>query len=96
MEWNHIAATYDSGIGLAEIYVNGTLRVRGKGDGLISQDWEQRVGIGRHKGVRFLDGQIDEFKMYDVSLDAKEVELLASKCDHGYYCEYYKTTCNIF
>ncbi|XP_065644699.1 uncharacterized protein LOC100203833 isoform X44 [Hydra vulgaris] len=86
-EWNHIAATYDSKTGATIIYINGTEQVRGKGQGLISKDWSEHVGIGQHKGVRFLDGQIDEFKIYDSAITAEHVDELASKCDFSrYYC----------
>ena len=86
--WNHITVTYDSQIGTAVIYINGTESVRGKGSGLISRDWNKRIGIGRHKGVRFLDGDVDEFKIYDVPLEKEQVEELSNKCDFNKYCKY--------
>ena len=86
--WNHITATYDSFTGMAFIYINGSVKVKGKGSGLLSNDWNKRVGIGQHKGVRFLDGEIDEFKIYDVPLEREQVEELATKCDFSKYCEY--------
>ena len=79
--------TYDSKTGDAIIYVNGTERARAVGSGLISKDWNQRVGIGRHKGARFLMGQIDEFKMYDVALTQDRIEKLAEKCDFSKWCK---------
>ena len=89
-EWNHIVATYDSKSGDTAIYINGTEQVRGKGHGLISKDWAQHVGIGRHKGVRFLDGIIDEFKIYDSAISAEHVDELASRCDFSKYCKEHK------
>ena len=87
-EWNHITATYDSHTGNAIIYVNGTERIRGKGKGLISRDWNQRVGIGRHKGIRFLDGQLDEFKMFDRAINQEKIDELVAKCDFHKYCKF--------
>uniref|UniRef100_A0A7M5X7V4 Uncharacterized protein n=1 Tax=Clytia hemisphaerica TaxID=252671 RepID=A0A7M5X7V4_9CNID len=85
--WNHLAVTYDSNTGDAIIYINGTENSRAKGHGLLSSDWNNRVGIGRHKGSRFLDGMIDEFKLYDEALQKDSIEELAKKCDFSkYYC----------
>ena len=86
--WNHITVTYDSQIGTAVIYINGKESARGKGSGLISKDWNKRMGIGRHKGHRYLDGDVDEFKIYDVPLVKEQVEELSKKCDFNKYCKY--------
>ena len=86
--WNHITVSYDSATGFAIVYVNGTEKSRSKGHGLLSTDWNQRVGIGRHKGARFLDGVVDEFKLFGEALQKDAVEDLAKKCDFTKYCKY--------
>lgn len=85
--WNHLAVTYDASAGDAIIYINGTENTRAKGHGLLSSDWSQRVGIGRHKGSRFLDGTIDEFKLYDEALSKDTIDDMAKKCDFSKYCK---------
>lgn len=87
-EWNHLAVTYNSNTHDAIIYINGTEQVRGIGNGLISKDWSQRVGIGRHKGSRFLDGQVDEFKLYDSALNKDQISELSNACDFSKYCKF--------
>lgn len=86
-EWNHLAVTYDANTHNAIIYINGTEQVRGIGHGLLSNDWSERVGIGRHKGSRFLDGQVDEFKLYDKALSKDQVAELSNQCDFSKYCK---------
>eukprot|EP00794_Sanderia_malayensis_P011221 gene11221-12400_t len=86
-EWTHIVASYDSTTGEAKIYVNGSRVVDAKGQGLLSQDWAGRVGIGRHKDTRDLVGNIDEFRIYAEAIQGEKIMELARECVFDkYYC----------
>lgn len=82
-----MVATYDANTHDAIIYINGTEQVRGLGYGLISKDWSERVGIGRHKGARFLHGKVDEFLLYNKALNKDQIAQLYDKCDFSKYCK---------
>ena len=78
--WNHIVGTYDVHTGLAKIFVNGRLKTEGTGKGLLSQDWDAHAGIGKHKGERFLQGEVDEFRIYNKALSQGEIQNLTKTC----------------
>ena len=79
--WTHVACTYDSQLGQADIYVNAKFILRGDGSGELSQDWQEKAGIGEHKGERLFDGQIDEFYMSDEALSQEEIKKLMQRCE---------------
>ncbi|XP_065055660.1 uncharacterized protein LOC135684164 isoform X2 [Rhopilema esculentum] len=86
-EWNHLVASYDSQTGETKIYVNGSRVADTKGSGLLSQDWGGRVGLGRHKDTRDLQGDIDEFRIYNEAIQGEKILELSRECNFDkYYC----------
>lgn len=78
--WTHVAVTYESTLGQADIYVNAKFIMRVDGSGELSQDWEEKAGIGEHKGERLLAGWIDEFYMSPEALSQDEIKKLMQRC----------------
>ena len=78
--WNHIVGTYDALTGIAKIFVNGRLKAEAVGKGLLSQDWDAHAGIGKHKDTRFLQGEVDEFRIYNKALSEEEIHNLMKIC----------------
>lgn len=56
------------------------LLLQGSGTGILSQDWTARAGIGQHKGKRVLNGEIDEFYIFNKALSVKKIQMLMKKC----------------
>ena len=78
--WNHIVGTYNALTGIAKVFVNGRLKAEAAGKGLLSQDWDAHAGIGKHKDERFLQGEVDEFRIYNKALSQDEVQNLMKTC----------------
>lgn len=78
--WNHIVGTYDALTGIAKVFVNGRLKAEAVGKGLLSQDWDAHAGIGKHKDTRFLQGEVDEFRIYNKALSEEEIHNLMKIC----------------
>lgn len=79
-KWHHIVGTYDAHSGIAKVFVNGRLKAEAAGNGFLSQDWNAHAGIGKHKDARFLQGEVDEFRIYNKALTQKEINDLIKKC----------------
>ena len=75
-----MTGVYDAHTGVARVFVNARARASVHGKGLLSQDWDGHAGIGNHKGKRFLNGEIDEFRIYNKVLKRKEIEGLMKRC----------------
>jgi len=54
--------------------------LQGFGNGILSQDWTGRAGIGQHRGERVLNGEIDEFYMFSKALPVKKLQMLMKRC----------------
>ena len=78
--WTHCAATYDTVSGRVAVFVNGKLGAQGYGIGDLSQDWSGRAGIGKHKSQRILNGEVDEFYIFNRALSPTKIELLMKRC----------------
>jgi hypothetical protein len=78
-----VAGTYDSHTGLSKVYIDGHVNGQAQGSGLLSQDWDDHVGIGRHKDSRFLEGMLDEFRIYDYAMEEPEIKKLMTMCDYA-------------
>jgi len=46
----------------------------------LSQDWDAHAGIGKHKDERFLQGEVDEFRIYNKALSQGEIQNLTKAC----------------
>lgn len=46
----------------------------------MSQDWDAHAGIGKHKDERFLQGEVDEFRIYNKALSQGEIQNLTKAC----------------
>lgn len=75
-----MAGTYDARTGMAKIFVNGRLKAEAAGKGLLSQDWDAHAGIGKHKDTRFLQGEVDEFRIYNKALSQEDIHSLIRLC----------------
>ncbi|KAK2563931.1 EGF-like repeat and discoidin I-like domain-containing protein 3 [Acropora cervicornis] len=84
--WTHVACTYEAKLGQADIYVNAKFILRGDGSGDLSQDWQEKAGIGEHKGERLFDGQIDEFYMSNEALSQEDIKKLMQRCEFEKEC----------
>nr|XP_058966247.1 uncharacterized protein LOC131792849 [Pocillopora verrucosa] len=84
--WNHVVGTYDAHTGIAKIFVNGGLKAEAAGKGLLSQDWDAHAGIGKHKNQRFLQGEVDEFRIYNKALSQEEIGKLMKVCSFERVC----------
>ncbi|PFX33592.1 Tolloid-like protein 1 [Stylophora pistillata] len=84
--WNHVVGTYDARTGIAKIFVNGRLKAEAAGKGLLSQDWDAHAGIGKHKNQRFLQGEVDEFRIYNKALPQSEIVKLMKVCSFERVC----------
>jgi hypothetical protein len=69
--WYHIAYSSDQGSGELKLYVDGELVAEGAGGANPENMQERRIG-SEHDG-RFLDGKIDEVRIYDRILTDDEV-----------------------
>lgn len=96
--WTHVACTYDAKLGQADIYVNAKFILRGDGSGELSQDWQEKAGIGEHKGERLFDGQIDEFYMSNEALSQEEIKKLMQRCEFekGMYDYLFEEKINVY
>ena len=61
--------------------MNGRLKAEAAGNGFLSQDWDAHVGIGKHKDARFLQGEVDEFRIYNKALTQKDIYDLMKICN---------------
>ncbi|XP_057312398.1 uncharacterized protein LOC130653922 [Hydractinia symbiolongicarpus] len=96
--WIHIGATYDSKTKKAVLYGNGDVVTTDDGNGLLSQDWEGRVCVGKFYDTsdsgeylegRSLEGILDEFYLYNRALSQIEVSRLSQICDFRRIVLYY-------
>lgn len=84
-EWHHVVGTY-SGIGRknvnCELYVDGVFQKSDKGGSHDATAWGMESWIGRpgNGGIteRFLNGDIDEVRVYDRALRASEISELTA------------------
>ncbi|MBN2018842.1 MAG: tetratricopeptide repeat protein [Sedimentisphaerales bacterium] len=76
-EWHHVAAVYDGSV--MRIYVDGKLDASKTWKGGISKnDFDVLIGENAEKKNRFFDGLIDDVRVYNYALPAKDIEALAA------------------
>ena len=80
--WTHVAGTYDAHTGFSKIFIDGHLNGESQGSGLLSQDWDHHAGIGSHKDSRFLDGQVDEFRIYNYAMGEDDIRKVMKTCNY--------------
>lgn len=74
-QWHHVALTRDSASGVTQVFVDGELTGSGTGPtGFKSLEYNQ-IGVIADTGgsPRFLDGSLDDLRVYRTVLDATEV-----------------------
>lgn len=77
-----MAGTYDAHTGTSKVFIDGHVNGESQGSGLLSQDWDSHAGVGRHKDYRFLDGKVDEFRIYNYAMDEDGIQKLMKTCDY--------------
>ncbi len=81
-DWHHYAGTYDPATGDVKIYVDGvdkTASVTGTGNGsLDAGSGDVYLGHQYPQSGRYLDGALDDFRLYDQTLSAQDVADLAA------------------
>jgi hypothetical protein len=76
--WRHVAATRNNTSGAMAVYVDGVLRGSGTGPAR-SRTWPTILRIGSlQTGNNFLNGTLDDVRLYDRILTAAELTALAS------------------
>ena len=76
-DWHHYACTYDPDLGIQAMYVDGVLINSISRTFTINSDTGS-LFIGRDDGwSRYLDGMIDDVRVYTYALNAAEIALLA-------------------
>lgn len=70
--WYHIIYTTDTGAGELKLYVDGVLAAEGNSGVELENMNERRIG-SEHDDSRYLEGIVDEVRIYDRALDEDEV-----------------------
>ena len=80
-KWVHVAATYNHTTGNNSIYVNGILnRTQNIGTGFgIAAEGNVRMGAVHLGGKRFLRAAVTHMEIYNVSLNANQIQAVMSK-----------------
>ena len=77
-EWYHVAATYDTNVG-ALVYINGVMDASNPDiGGIVTNEMPLLLGENPEATERFFDGMLDEIKIYNRALSAREIRYLAS------------------
>ncbi|MGD2094637.1 MAG: PASTA domain-containing protein [Phycisphaerales bacterium] len=77
-EWHHIAGVYDNEVG-ATIYIDGVAEANNPDlDGVVMNDMPFLLGENPESTGRFLDGLIDDVRIYGCALSVYEVLYLSS------------------
>ncbi len=83
--WTHVAVTKSGNVGT--LYVNGVqvgqntaMTLSPSSLGNTTQNW---IGRSQYAGDPFLDGQVDDFRIYNGALSASEVQALANVSPTG-------------
>ena len=81
-QWTHVAIVSDTseagGAGQYKIYVNGTLESQTDLQNPNNPDQPNRIGAQEFVGRWYLDGRLDDIRMYDRALSTSEIEPLAT------------------
>jgi Concanavalin A-like lectin/glucanases superfamily/Putative metal-binding motif len=74
-EWVHAAATFNSNLGLARMYINGTLDSEHyTTQSVVSSNVDLQIGRQGNDAVSFFEGRIDEPKIYRCALWPGQIE----------------------
>ncbi|MEL6536830.1 MAG: LamG-like jellyroll fold domain-containing protein, partial [Bacteroidota bacterium] len=86
-DWHHLAASYEAGV--LQIWVDGTLEFERTGlTGLIHANSGSDTWMGaRTNGSRYLQGTLDEVRLYSYALSPAEVATLSSATENGISCQ---------
>ena len=80
-DWHLVTATrfinQEAGKSELKVYVDGTLSAIAFSDNISAMDKNDSFGVGRQYQTRGIVGEIDDVRVYDVALDAIQVEQLA-------------------
>lgn len=80
-QWNHYVGTYDNST--LKLYENGELKNSKSVTGTIDSD-TGNVFFGRDDGLsRYLDGQLDDIRIYDRALSSNDISKLYDSYDPG-------------
>jgi concanavalin A-like lectin/glucanase superfamily protein len=83
--WHHIAYAIDAAAGTAEVYLDGVLgaTLNFTGTPLLMKS-DQELRIGNCSGVEYMNGMIDEVRIYNRALSAAEVAGLVGRTGSFY------------
>ncbi len=75
-EWHHVVGTYDGSV--LKQYVDGKLEGEASHEGSIDRnEWNVNIGKNPANNTQYLNGGIDEVRIYDRALTQEEVAWLA-------------------
>ncbi len=83
-EWRFVAVTFDTETNLLEFYLDGmplTMGMRTCGDALVANNHPMHIGRDISGLDEFLNGWLDELRIYGRALSAGEIQALYGICD---------------
>jgi len=79
-DWHHIAYAIDATAGTADLYLDGVLATTITFSGTpLLMDSDQELRIGNCSGTEYMNGMIDEVRIYNRALSAAEVAGLVGR-----------------
>ena len=79
-QWHHVAYTYGDDVGGQQLYIDGLLQASGT-KAQSDFDWQERVhfGFSNDAANNYLEGMLDDARIYNRTLTAAEIAWLAGK-----------------
>jgi hypothetical protein len=73
--WHHVVSTINYSTGAFNVYIDNTLRITGTNTSL-SRGTADKVQLGTNYGAQFINGSLDQVRIYDTALSSSDVTAL--------------------